>query len=86
MIDRLYYASRKIQERCENSFVDYQELQNKLRKALLFNEATYDIFKLNHCVYLYYANQACNFGMAILAAQTTECVHVRTTIFTSPEN
>ena len=31
MIDSLYYSSRKIPERCENS-----ELQNKLPKALLF--------------------------------------------------
>ena len=46
MIDSLYYSSRKIPEKCENSFVDYQELQNKLRKALLFNEANYDIFRL----------------------------------------
>ena len=34
MIDSLYYLSREIQERCENSFVT--ELQNKLPKALLF--------------------------------------------------
>ena len=33
MIDSLYYSSWKILEGCENTFVDYQELQNKLQKA-----------------------------------------------------
>ena len=42
VIDSLYNLSRKILERCENCFVDNQEI----RKALLFNEATYDIFRL----------------------------------------
>ena len=39
MIGSLYYSSRNIPERCENSFVHYQKLQNKLRKSF---EATYD--------------------------------------------
>ena len=30
--------------------MDYQELQNKLRKAFLFNEVTDDIFKLTQCL------------------------------------
>ena len=37
MINGLYYSSRKIPESCENSFMDYQEFQNKLRKGLFFN-------------------------------------------------
>ena len=52
MIGSIYYPSQKIPERCEHSFVDYQEYQNKLQKALLFNEATYDIFK-THSVSAY---------------------------------
>ena len=34
----------------KTSFVDYQELQNKLWKALLFNEAIYGIFILTQCL------------------------------------
>ena len=40
IIDCLYYSSWTIPERCENSFVDYQKLQNKLRKALLSRQLT----------------------------------------------
>ena len=38
MVDSLFYSSRKVQERCENSC----ELQNKLPKALWFSEAKYE--------------------------------------------
>ena len=47
MVDSLYYSSRKISERCENSFA---ELQNILPKALLFNEANHERFELTHCI------------------------------------
>ena len=47
-----FYSSRKILDRPEKFFGDNQELQHKLRKALLYIEATYDIFNLTHCVYI----------------------------------
>ena len=46
MVDSLYCSSRKIPDRCENSC----GLQNKLPKALLFNEANHEIFELSHCL------------------------------------
>ena len=42
MVDSLYYSSRKISERCENSFLDYRI---NCQKALLFNEANHERFK-----------------------------------------
>ena len=47
MIDSLYYSSRKIPERCENSIV---ELRNKLRKALWVNEANHWRNEQTQCV------------------------------------
>ena len=37
MINSLYYdySSQKIQEKCENSFKEYQELQNKMTKSFV---------------------------------------------------
>ena len=43
MIDSLYYPSRKIPGRCENSFVNYRT------NALWFNEANYERIELTHC-------------------------------------
>ena len=39
LIDSVSSVSRKIQQRLENPFVDYQELHNILLKALLFLES-----------------------------------------------
>ena len=45
MVDNLYYSSRKIPERCENSFCG---LQNELPKALLFmRQITKDLNSAN---------------------------------------
>ena len=49
MVDSLYYSSRKISERCENSFLDYRI---NYQKALLFNEANHERFELTHWVIL----------------------------------
>ena len=38
MVDSLYYSSRKIPERCKNSFT----------KALLFDKANHERFELSH--------------------------------------
>ena len=47
MIDSLFYLSRKIPKRCENSFFG---LQNKLQKALLFNEENHNRNELTQCI------------------------------------
>ena len=49
MIDSLYYSSRKVKGRCENSC----ELQNKLPKALWFNEANHERIELTHFIHRY---------------------------------
>ena len=40
------HYSTKIVGRCKNSLVDYQGLQNKLLKDLLYNEPNYNIIEL----------------------------------------
>ena len=41
MVDSLYYSSRKIPERCENSFVDYKINHQKL--CYLMKQITKDL-------------------------------------------
>ena len=46
MIDSLYYSSRKV----PGSVKTLLELQNKLPKALWFNEANYERIELTQCI------------------------------------
>ena len=45
MVDSLYYSSRKIPERCENSFVDYRINYQKL--FYLMRQTTKDLNSAN---------------------------------------
>ena len=63
MVDSLYYSSRKISERCENSFVNYRIYYQKLCYSLrrIWTKPLYEQI-------LYY-------GVAILQRYTSKCVH-----------
>ena len=49
MVDCLYYSSRKIPERCENSFVDYRINYRKL--CHLMRQITKDLNSATGCVH-----------------------------------